>query len=245
MHAFILRDPHPPHALASEHRPAIGSDKLPSQRRDVARTTSVGSPAFPSSSFCADGGTRGESTTSRTQPVPFGPATGNDRLRATPHRLEDAGPAKSNFPAAACPASQDSAGIVEGVDRCLLSRSFCSRRERRRPRLGGDFGRAGAQRRRSGELARRWSRRVGEHLLPRLAAKQDLVRKFFTGRVGKGRDRQLTTLAFRNIFDETLARPGRQMGKVQRAYRNPIRRIRFRYACVQPLHLIWPAIPFL
>ena len=35
---------------------------------------------------------------------------------------------------------------------------------------------------------------------------QDLVRKFFTGRVGKGRDRQLTTLAFRNIFDETLAR---------------------------------------
>ena len=171
IHAFILRDPHPPHALASGHRPAIGSDKLPSQRRDVARTTSVGSPAFPSSSFCAHGGSRGGSTRSRTQPVPFGSAMGNGRRRATPHRLEDAGPAKSHFPAAACPASQDSAGIVEGVDRCLLSRSFCSRRERRRPRLGGDFGRAGAQRRRSGALARRWSRRVGEHLLPRLAAK--------------------------------------------------------------------------
>ena len=33
-----------------------------------------------------------------------------------------------------------------------------------------------------------------------------MVGKFFTARVGKGRDRQLTTLAFRNIFDETLAR---------------------------------------
>ena len=65
---------------------------------------------------------------------------------------------------------------------------------------------------------------------------QELLRKFFTARVGKRRDRQLTTLAFRNMFDETLARPGRQMGKVQRAYRNPIRRIRFRYACVQPPH---------
>ena len=171
MHAFILRYPHPPHTSATRHRPANGPNELPSQRRHAARTTSVGSPAFPSSSFCADGGTRGESTTSRTQPVPFGPATGNDRWRATPHRLEDAGPAKSNFTAAACPASQDSAGIVEGVDRCLLSRSFCSRRERRRPRLGGDFGRAGAQRRRSGALARRWSRRVGEHFQPRLAAK--------------------------------------------------------------------------
>jgi hypothetical protein len=119
--------------------------------------------------------------------------------------LEDAGPAKSNFPAAAWICMQDSAGSVEGVDRCLLSRSLCSRRERRRPRLGGDFGRAGAQRRRSGELARRWSRRVGKHLQPRLSG-QELVRKFFTARVGKGRDRQLTTLAFRNIFDETLAR---------------------------------------
>ena len=35
---------------------------------------------------------------------------------------------------------------------------------------------------------------------------EELVRKFFTARVGKRRDRQLTTLAFRNIFDETLAR---------------------------------------
>ena len=73
----------------------------------------------------------------------------------------------------------------------------------------------------------------GKHLQPRLCG-QELVRKFFTARAGKGRDRQLTTLAFRNMFDETLARPGRQMGKVQRAYRNPIRRIRFRFACVQP-----------
>ena len=174
MHAFILRDPHRPHALATRHRPANGSNELPSQRRHAARTTSVGSPAFPSSSFCADGGTRGESTRSRTQPVPFGPAMGSGRWSATPHRLGDAGPAKPNFPAAACPASQDSAGIVEGVDRCLLSRSFCSRRERRRPRLGGDFGRAGAQRRRSGALARRWSRRVREHFQPRLAAKSCL-----------------------------------------------------------------------
>ena len=189
-----------PHASATRHRPANGSNELPSQRRHAARTTSVGSPAFPSSSFCADGGTRGESTTSRTQPVPFGPATGNDRLRATPHRLEDAGPAKSNFPAAAWICMQDSAGSVEGVDRCLLSRSLCSRRERRRPRLGGDFGRAGAQRRRSGELARRWSRRVGKHLQPRFRPRLDKVA------VGNGRSRQLTTLAFRNIFDETLAR---------------------------------------
>ena len=77
MHAFILRYPHPPHTSATRHRPANGSNELPSQRRHAARTTSVGSPAFPSSSFCANGGTRGESTRSRTQPVPFGPATGN------------------------------------------------------------------------------------------------------------------------------------------------------------------------
>ena len=186
MHAFILRDPHPPHALASGHRPAIGSDKLPSQRRDVARTTSVGSPAFPSSSFCAHGGTRGGSTRSRTLSAPFGPAMGNGRRSATPHRSGDAGPEKSNFPAAAWICMQDFAGSVEAVDRCFLSRSLCSRRERRRPRLGGDFGWMGTQRRRSGELARRWSRRVASTFPPRLAAKSWLesFSRQVLGRVG-------------------------------------------------------------
>ena len=160
-----------PHASASRHRAAIGSNKLPSQRRDAARPTFVESPAFPSSSFCAHGGTRGGSTRSRTLSAPFGPVMGNGRISATPHRSGDAGPEKSNFPAAAWICMQDFAGSVEAVDRCFLSRSLCSRRERRRPRLGGDFGRAGAQRRRSGALARRWSRRVREHFQPRLAAK--------------------------------------------------------------------------
>ena len=63
---------------------------------------------------------------------------------------------------------------------------------------------------------------------------QEFVRKCFTARVGKGRAGQLTTLAFRKTFDETLARPGRQMGKVQRAYRNPIQRICFRYVRIRP-----------
>ena len=63
---------------------------------------------------------------------------------------------------------------------------------------------------------------------------QEFVRKCFTARVGKGRAGQLTTLAFRKTFDETLARPGRQMGKVQRAYRNPIPHIWIRYVRVRP-----------
>ena len=183
-----------PHASASRHRPAIGSNELPSQRRDAARPTSVGLPASKLSSFCAHGGTRGGSTRSRTLSAPFGPVMGNGRISATPHRSGDAGPEKSNFPAAAWICMQDFAGSVEAVDRCFLSRSLCSRRERRRPRLGGDFGRAGAQRRRSGDLARRWSRLLGKHLQPRLSG-QELVGKFFTARVAKGWDRQLTTLA--------------------------------------------------
>ena len=160
-----------PQASASQYRLANCPNRLPSQRRNAARTTSVGSPPFPSSSFCAHGGSRGGSTRSRTLSAPFGPAMGNGRRSATPHRSGDAGPEKSNFPAAAWICMQDFAGSVEAVDRCFLSRSLCSRRERRRPRLGGDFGWMGTQRRRSGELARRWSRRVREHFQPRLAAK--------------------------------------------------------------------------
>ena len=54
----------------------------------------------------------------------------------------------------------------------------------RRPELGGDFGRAGAQRRKSGALARRWSRRESKHLQPRLAAKSSLES---VSRQGSGR----------------------------------------------------------
>ena len=171
MQTFVPAHSRLPHASATRHRPPNGSNELPSQRRDAARPTSVGLPASKLSSFCAHGGTRGGSTRSRTLSEPFGPAMGNDRRSATPHRSGDAGPEKSNFPAAAWICMQDFAGSVEAVDRCCLSRSLCSRRERRRPRLGGDFGWMGTQRRRSGELARRWSRRVASTFPPRLAAK--------------------------------------------------------------------------